>query len=432
LNIDFVAQPEKRIGDLIEASIVDRGTPAALTFVSAFASLPTVLRIKANVASVKDAGGNARIVLGVDLGGTSKEVLQEVASWAVPVTIVKNRRSGMTFHPKIYFLRWPQHAEIYVGSSNLTEGGFYKNFEASSRVIYDLPNDDALLAEALNDLKRFLAPAGPTAISLTPAYLAALLALQEIPSEAQARRIRGEAMAKRPSQNQPDNVFGSEPITAPPKLPPELQQLLLAARNSQKGEFKKAILRAKQQAKKAAGGLPIVAAPVPSLPIPLAQLDPTYFYMTLPAMQGDNPKIPGEPRIPLEAIDMAEDFWGWPDNYETSVSPRMGAAAKEPRIYRNWRPNWRIYASNDPANIAKTPVRMYLYENSKDFRFYAGELIRLGAASGDIVRLERVDESDVVYECVLARQNTPEHAAWSPLLVSEVKSGNSTRRFGFA
>jgi hypothetical protein len=174
------------------------------------------------------------------------------------------------------------------------------------------------------------------------------------------------------------------------------------------------------------------SAAVPQQPQLPAQLDPSAFYMTLAATRGaGHPTIPGEQRIPLEAIEMAEDFWGWPDNYDRQVSPRKGALAKEERVYRNWRPAWRIWSTDDRAAIVTRVVRMYLYENSLDFRFYSGDLVRMGAKGGDIVRLSRIDERDAVFECVLARKDTPEYADWLPLLVNEVKAGNSRRRFGF-
>lgn len=433
MEVRYIAQPDERIGDLIESAFTDRGAPVELVLVSAFASLPTVLRMKPRVEAVRDAGGVARLVLGVDLGGTSKEVLQEVAGWSVPVTVVKNRYPGITFHPKIYLLRWATLADVFVGSNNLTEGGFYRNSEASCRTTYVLPDDANAYDEGVIQLGRFLNPSGATASALTPAYLATLLSLPEIPSEAQARRNRAEGAVNKINGSPSVVAFGAEAVAPPPKLPPELQKLLLAARNHQQSEFKKAIAKSKKHATKAAAGLPVAPVIAPLQPPPLAQLDPTYYFMSLPAMQGDdNPNIPGEPRIPLEAIEMAEDFWGWPDNYATTISPRKGADAKDPRIYKNWKPTWRIYASDNSAAVAVTPVRMYFYENSKDFRFYAGELIRLQASSGDIVRLQRVDESNVTYECVLARSGSPEHAAWSELMVNQVRSGNSHRRFGFA
>jgi hypothetical protein len=153
--------------------------------------------------------------------------------------------------------------------------------------------------------------------------------------------------------------------------------------------------------------------------------------MTLQAMKEDNPDIPGECRVPLEARDLAPAFWGWQINYEKSVSPRAGAKASEPRVYWNWRPRWRTSSTQPGTENYTGPVRMYFYENSSDYRFHNGDLNRLKAKAGDIIKLTRVDEADAVYECVLAPAGTAEYIAWLPLLQLEVQSGNSQRKFGY-
>jgi hypothetical protein len=81
VKTEFLAQPDIAVGELLEQSIERHGIPDKTVVVSAFAALPTVLRLKPMMLAVRDAGGEARIVLGVDLGGTSKEVLSEVSSW---------------------------------------------------------------------------------------------------------------------------------------------------------------------------------------------------------------------------------------------------------------------------------------------------------------------------------------------------------------
>lgn len=424
MKTSFVTQPEVSLGRLMEGEISSRGVPNTLIVVSAFASLTTVIRFKNHFAAVKAASGDARVVFGVDLGGTSKEVLCEIAGWGIPVHVVKNRLVGFTFHPKIYVLKWTTYALLLVGSGNFTEGGLFKNYEAAAKTEFDLPDDQEKYQLALHELKRFIEPEGPTAALLTADYLSSLLALPEIPSEVEARFRRGDQSARKPQDNQPTKVFGIEKIQAPPKLPTELQKLLLAARKSQIETWtkeKRAIVKTAKTSK-----IKIVAPP------PLAELDPTSFYMTLPAMKADSDNIPGEARIPLEARDMARSFWGWRENYVRSESPRAGASAKEPRIYWNWKPNWRTYSTKPGTFVFVNAVRMYFYENSSDYRFYAGDLIKLGAAAGDIVRLTRIDEPDVTYECVLAPKGTPEHAEWTQYLVLHVKSGNSERTFGYS
>jgi hypothetical protein len=151
---------------------------------------------------------------------------------------------------------------------------------------------------------------------------------------------------------------------------------------------------------------------------------PAAFYMTLPTLQGDN--IPGEGRIPLEAIELAKEFWGWPDEYSKDVSPRSGVD----RVYWNWRPKWRIWSVENPGDITTQEVRMYMYENSSDFRFYVRPLVNAGADLGDVIRIRRIADPDAEFECILARRGTGEYIEWINSCTQPVR--NSTRKFGYA
>ena len=215
MEVEFLTQPNWRLGDHLDQALATHGTPVQLVIVSAFASLAALLRLKATVIQISKAGAKVQLVLGVDLGGTSKEALQEVGSWPIPVFVYKNRMIGITFHPKIYSITWPSRGEIIVGSNNLTDGGFYRNYEASSRTIYSLPADQVAFEKARVQLRRFLEPCGPVVSLLTPEYLAGLLALPEIPSEGKARRARAEGIPRHP----PSNMFGFEQIPSAPKVP---------------------------------------------------------------------------------------------------------------------------------------------------------------------------------------------------------------------
>lgn len=99
-------------------------------------------------------------------------------------------------------------------------------------------------------------------------------------------------------------------------------------------------------------------------------------------------------------------------------------------MYQEWRSPWRIWSTDDAAHAQVTPeVRLYFYENSSDFRFYASRILGLGGAAGDIVRIRCIDEPDVVFECVLAKRGTSEWNQWSAFCINPVR--NSDRRFGF-
>ena len=73
---------------------------------------------------------------------------------------------------------------------------------------------------------------------------------------------------------------------------------------------------------------------------------------------------------------------------------------------------------------------MYMYENSSDFRFYVRPLVNAGGNLGDVVRIRRIAEPDAEYECVLARQETPEYKKWIKVCTQHVP--NSIRCFGYA
>ena len=112
--------------------------PQKVTFVSAFAAWQTVMRFKTQLLALAAAGCQIRIILGVDMGGTNKEVLEEIGTWPVEVLIFKNRTVGHTFHTKLYLVEWNGRANIFAGSNNMTEGGFYRNYELISHRSFTL------------------------------------------------------------------------------------------------------------------------------------------------------------------------------------------------------------------------------------------------------------------------------------------------------
>jgi HKD family nuclease len=418
MNVEYIAQPNIQIGKIM-AQLLD-AEPKRIVFVSAFVGLQTVLRIKDQVLDLQRKGGDIRFVLGIDLGGTSQEVLNELLGWNIYVCIVKHRIPGHTFHPKFYLFEWGNKVEIIIGSNNITEGGFFGNYEGCARITYNLPDDFKQFERACAELKRFIFPDGPTAHELTCDFLKELIARKEVPTEAEARYGRDVSreprLRKLKAAVKEKHLFGVEDIEPPPPLPADLlERLVQDVRRRRKERRKPITKRIKKR-------IPAVQLPIDDKAIDM--LLPAAFYMTLPTLQGEN--IPGEGRIPLEAVELAKEFWGWPDEYTKDVSPRAG---KE-RVYWNWRPVWRVRSVEAPDKGAIQEVRMYMYENSSDFRFYVRPLVNAGADLGDVVRIRRIAQSDAEYECVLARKGTPEYDEWIRYCTQSVR--NSTRLFGYA
>lgn len=417
MKVDYIAQPDTQLGKVLSDMLDADPAASRIVFVSAFVSIQTIMRAKQQLLELKEGDTEIRFVLGIDLGGTSQEVLKEVVNWGIDVRIVKHRIPGHTFHPKLYLFEWCDHATIIIGSNNITEGGLFGNYEGAARVTYTLPDEADAYKKACDELARFLQPESPVVYQLTGEFLSELIARCNIPTEAEARKGLNVAdKTNRRASEKAKSIFGTEDFAPPPPLPAELLERLVKDVRERRKAAKKAAKRQIAK-KKAVTVLPVDDRVSDSL---LAAA----FYMTLPTLQGDT--IPGEGRIPLEAIELAKEFWGWPDEYSKEVSPREG----KDRVYWNWRPRWKIWSVETPGDVATQEVRMYMYENSSDFRFYVRPLVDAGGNLGDVVRIRRIAQSDAEYECVLARQGTREYDEWIKSCTQPVR--NSTRSFGYA
>lgn len=325
------------LADLLDSDPI----PSRVVFVSAFVSVQTLMRVKQQILDLKESGANIRFVLGIDLGGTSQEALAEIWSWQIDCRIVNHRLPGHTFHPKLYLLEWADEATIIIGSNNITEGGFFNNYEGAAHVTYNLPDDGEDYANACHELNRFIDPDGPVVKPLTDKLLKDLIDRHDIPTEEEARKRR--AASRKPkaiAEGKQGPLFGTEEFDPPPPLPADLLERLI-----------KDVRRRRTSVKKATKVAP--AKPIDDTVSDAVR--PAAFYMTLPTLQGDS--IPGEGRIPLEAVELAKEFWGWPDEYSKEVSPRQG----QERVYWNWRPHWRIWDVTAPDQVTTQEVRMYMY-----------------------------------------------------------------------
>jgi len=413
MRIEYIAQPETRVGDILMELITGAPPPVRVVLVSAFAFHTSLVRMRPVVADLVSGGAEVGVVVGIDLGGTSSESLREILRWGVPAHVVCNPGPGPTFHAKVYWVERGGRVNLLIGSSNLTDGGLYTNYEAMAHIVYDLPGDEDLVATARERLRPFLHPSGGTCRELTQALIDALAERGDVVTEADLRtRRRANAARRSADPEAPPSPFQSESVPAAPPLPDGLLDELVRRAE-----------RARRSRRCAPGGL------VDDYPAPDdAVIHPSHFYMTLPKMRAGPGErgIPGEPRVPLAARDIAPEFWGWPHNYELLTSPRGGQA----REYWEWRPLWFVAPAHDPDRGKVEEVRMYLYANSADFRFYSGALLHLGADEGDIVRISSPERGEATFECLLARQGTPEYSAWLRFCTQDVR--NSNRVFGYA
>ncbi len=226
MNISTVSQPETQLGNEVSELLDGDVVYPRIVFVSAFVALRTILRLRERLLGQMENGTRLRLTVGIDLGGTSREVLDELLRWNCETFVFHNTIARATFHPKVYLFESAAAATLFVGSNNLTDGGFYTNYEAATRYDFDLPADAAEYERLVRPLAPFLEPQGPTVQRLNAQLIDTLVARGELPSEAEARqRRRAQAEARqRDRGNIPQSPFAPVAIPLPPLLPDALRR----------------------------------------------------------------------------------------------------------------------------------------------------------------------------------------------------------------
>ena len=221
MKISTVSQPEIQLGNEIDALLEQDVVYPRIVFVSAFVALGTILRLRERLLGRMHDGANLRFSVGIDFGGTSREVLEELLRWECETVVCHHPSPRATFHPKVYLFESTASATLFVGSNNLTDGGFYSNFEAATRYDFDLPADKAEYERLIGPLTPFLEPQGATAQQLNAQLIATLLARGELPSEADERQRRRAQRAVRRAggENAHESPFRTDLM---PPLPPLL------------------------------------------------------------------------------------------------------------------------------------------------------------------------------------------------------------------
>ncbi len=107
------------------------------TAVVAWAKRSGLSRIRPLIEGFQARGGTARILLGIDEGGASIEGLYAAINDFDEKLVLNDSKSG-TFHPKLYIFSGKDVSIIIVGSSNLTRGGLFANYEAGVSLELDL------------------------------------------------------------------------------------------------------------------------------------------------------------------------------------------------------------------------------------------------------------------------------------------------------
>jgi hypothetical protein len=173
----FVTQPIAGGYDLqefIENACADLALHR-LDFAVAWVKRAGVTGIRPALDSFRARDGYVRGVVGISLGGTSRQGL--VLAREVCDELLVFHEPGRTFHPKVYVASGSDRARTFVGSNNLTGGGLSHNYEAA--VVSDLdlgdPTDKAYFDSVMGFIDG-LVTEDELCHEVTPAFMTKLLA----------------------------------------------------------------------------------------------------------------------------------------------------------------------------------------------------------------------------------------------------------------
>lgn len=144
--IELIDQPiSEQLGNILKEKLSDVKYKH-FVIVSAFAKNSGVLRMKESLQKFREAGGKIEAYIGLDAHGTSYEAVVNLFSLVDSLYIVHDSNPSITYHSKIYYLSDLQDSEwISVGSSNLTGGGLWTNYETNSIVSTDSDVKDDII-----------------------------------------------------------------------------------------------------------------------------------------------------------------------------------------------------------------------------------------------------------------------------------------------
>lgn len=181
---------------------------ASFWAVTAWAQLSGLEQLAPELKRLRRGGGSAAIVVGVDGGIATREALLRAAELFDPAWVFHDT-GRRTFHPKLFCVERADRCLVSIGSSNLTGGGLFENYEANVAVTLDLglADDRGFLAAVRAYRDALTAPTMPC-VRLTPELVErlsaeeGLVAAQEQRDDAAtAARAKAEAIAR--------HVFGA-------------------------------------------------------------------------------------------------------------------------------------------------------------------------------------------------------------------------------
>ena len=312
-----------------------------------------VSRIYNELADFTKKGGKTSIITGIDQSNTSYQALFNLKVFTKDNLFIHHDKNfDVTFHPKIYMFGNDQIERIIVGSSNLTAGGLYLNYEA---------NIDAVLDDSKH------------ATDFRTQVLEYWNNLLENENTKKCKQSLLEKLVE-------TGLVVDERTQKPFKK--------IIERISVDIPFNKAKLRK----------MPSVTG-LPSVNMPAIKRK---FAMTLSGFDVSEKSQDPVMLVPVAALKSMPAFWGFPTFYTCSEAgyPQLYAVAE---------------VHVDGKILKDQYIRIYYYEKKSEFRLQC-EAIKRNGGQGDIIVVQKRPDRSLEFEIKLLRANSEEFKRIRPTL----------------
>jgi HKD family nuclease len=393
----FITQPSDsvRLGDLLKQLLTD-GRWSHFSAAVAFVKRSEVKHISDALRTFSERG-MVRMLIGVDLGGTSWEGLSDLLMcvgergeiW------VCHNESASTFHPKVYIFKNEVQAIVVVGSGNLTEGGLFTNYEASMMRVLNLAEkeDRKFLSEIDAALEGWLSPESGFSRKLTPEFLEEIYYHGYVVDDSSAlgEEKTVEDSRKGAVKGGPLGLFAKVKVPGAPSV-------------------RKPARRTK---------VPVTGLHKPVSAV-LAERRHNAFVMTLQRtdcgvgqMTAGTSRRSPEVFIPLSARKHNPDFWEWPEEFEEDPKKK----GKHDRRNVSMELEGRIIH-----------VNMMTWPAKHDFRLRS-EALRSAGNIGDILKIKKSDDKEVKYRVEVIKKHSQDYS--KHLRLCSHSTPNSKKRWGY-
>lgn len=385
---------KRRLLHILESALNDDRF-SDFRLVVAYARSGPLYRLQELLQVWRKSGNTSSAIFGLNHQGTSKEVLELALTLFDSVYVVLEPR--VTFHPKFYLFRGKNHAEVIIGSNNLTVGGTEKNFESAVDIKFELPSDRTELDMLESSWSRLLPDSCPATTELNSAILETLLE-DEIIVEEKMMNVAasgGDVASVRRALPSDLNIVPESPL---PK------GVFLNSRKT---------TRATRPTTSETQGISIQSAFSKRFVIQI------------------KPHHNGEIFLSMSAVKQNPNFFGWP--FRGKTKPKITGNPEYPQLTPSPVVNIRVFGENSQLLLTRTKFRLttVYYKRRSEIRITAGPLVDI-VPEYSVMIMEQMFGAEIDYEIIIHRPDSPEYDSWVTICDQTMPSGGQKpRKFGW-